>query len=477
MEYFKEMSMLEVIEKVRGQEIKSEELVRYIMGKIEEDEKLEDRLNALVLNRGDVAIEEAREADRRIRAGDIGKLSGIPVVIKDNLSMEGELMECGSRVLEGYRASYDATVVKRLKGEGAIIIGKSNMDEFAMGSSTEYSYRGCTRNPKDRERSPGGSSGGSSVAVSVGWVPVALGSDTGGSIRQPAAFCGVLGLKPTYGRVSRYGLVAFVSSLDQIGGFARNAEDLALVMDVISGHDEKDATSSEERVDFGDIQRDIQGKKIGIVKEYRDHQIDTSIKESLDKAMRRLLDLGCEVEEVSFPRMDFGIGIYYALGTAEAKSNLSRYDGVGYGRRVLGEDLESMYCQTRGEGFGMEVKRRIILGTYVLSSEHYDSYYKKAQELRQLIQEDFMRAFEKVDEILTPTTPTTAFRIGEKCDDPLLMYLSDIYTVNINLAGLPAISVPYGEDEQGLPIGIQLIGSAFQERGLLNTAWHLQNKL
>ena len=403
-----------------------------------------------------------------------GILGGIPIAIKDNMCIRGQAVTCGSRILEGFTAPYSATVVEKLLNNGAILIPRANMDEFAMGSSTENSYYGITRNPHDPNRVPGGSSGGSCVAVAGHLAIAALGSDTGGSIRQPAALCGVVGFKPTYGRVSRYGLVAFASSLDQIGPITKDVTDCAIMLGAISGHDPRDSTSAAVPVpDYtAELKKDIKGMKIGVPREYFIDGMDPQVKGAIEKGIKTMEGLGAELVDVSLPHSDFGIATYYIIATAEASSNLARFDGVQYGYRAPGANsLYEMYTRTRGEGFGDEVKRRIILGTYVLSAGYYDAYYLKAQKARTLILKDFQEVFEKVDLILGPTSPTPAFEVGSKMDDPLQMYLSDIYTISVNLAGLPAVSVPCGQTGDNLPVGMQFIGRHFDEPTILKAAY------
>ncbi|MCM8811989.1 MAG: Asp-tRNA(Asn)/Glu-tRNA(Gln) amidotransferase subunit GatA [Candidatus Omnitrophica bacterium] len=409
--------------------------------------------------------------------GPKGPLWGVPVVVKDNICVEGVPVTCASRILKGFRPPYNATVIERLQSAGALLAGMANMDEFAFGSSCEHSCYGPTRNPWDLSRVPGGSSGGSAASVAASIAPLALGSDTGGSIRQPASFCGVVGLKPTYGRVSRYGLIAFASSLDQIGPLARTVEDAALLSQVIFGFDQRDSTSGDLPVPdyLQQIKTGVKGLKVGLPKECFGKGLDAGVKTELEKAFEQCRALGIELREISLPRTDYAIPTYYVLATAEASSNLARFDGVQYGYRFPNaSNLMELYAKTRGEGFGPEVKRRIILGTFVLSSGYYDAYYGHALKVRTLIKEDFDRAFEQVDCILTPTAPTPAFRLGEKLQDPLTMYLSDIFTISINLAGLPALSVPCGFTPEGLPVGLQWIGRPFQEEVLFRGAYAYQ---
>ena len=417
-------------------------------------------------------IEEAREIDEKIAKGENpGLLAGIPVAIKDNICIKGMPTTCGSKILENFIPPYDATVIKRLKRAGAIIIGKTNMDEFAFGSSTESSAFGPTKNPLDLQRVPGGSSGGSAAAISANLCFAALGSDTGGSIRQPAAFCGVVGLKPTYGRVSRYGLIAFASSLDQIGPITKDVRDAAMMMNVICGKDENDSTSIDITVpDYTKfLDRNVEKLKIGVPEEYFIEGIDKAVKDKVMGVVKKLEDMGMVVKKVSLPHTRYGIAVYYILATAEASSNLARFDGVKYGYRTDNyNNLYEMYTNTRGEGFGKEVKRRIILGTFVLSSGYYEAYYLKAQRVCSLIKKDFTEAFKEVDVIITPTTPELPFKFGEKAE-PLKMYLSDIFTVNVNLAGLPAMNIPVGFISS-LPVGLQIIAPHFREDRIIEMA-------
>ncbi|MFH0990544.1 MAG: Asp-tRNA(Asn)/Glu-tRNA(Gln) amidotransferase subunit GatA [bacterium] len=419
------------------------------------------------------ALESARAIDKKLEVGKAGPLAGMVISIKDAILVKGERNSCASKMLEEFVAPYDATVVTRLQDADAIVIGKTNMDEFAMGSSTENSAFGRVRLAQDETRVPGGSSGGSAVAVQAGMCTTALGSDTGGSIRQPAAFTGIVGLKPTYGRVSRYGLVAFASSFDCIGPFALTVKDTATVLSVIAGYDPKDSTSSTTPVpNYAEaFTGEVQDLRIGIPKEYFDESLNAEIREAIEKKIDILKDRGAVVEEVSLPHTEYTIATYYILATAEASSNLARYDGARYGFRAGGgKGIIDMYTKSRSGGFGDEVKRRIMLGTYILSAGYYDAYYRKGQKVRRLIQEDFLKVFTKVDCLITPTSPSTAFKAGEKSDDPLQMYLSDIYTTSANLAGIPGISIPCGVDRQGLPIGLQLLGKQFDESTLFRVA-------
>lgn len=460
-------SLKDLSELVAKGEVKPSEIVEAFAERFSETE---DKVRAYITPLFEKAIDDAKEKEK---GKPEGKLFGLPIAVKDNILIKGERCTCASKILENFIAPYDATVIERLRKEGAIFVGKTNMDEFAMGSSTEYSAFFPTRNPWDTERVPGGSSGGSAATVSVLSAPVSLGSDTGGSIRQPASFCGVIGIKPTYGRVSRYGLVAFASSLDQIGVFGRRTEDVALVLEVISGHDPKDSTSASKPVPnySEEIKKDVRGLKVGLPKEFFEFGIQKEIRDTFDKFIRSLEGLGCEVVEVSLPHVKYAIPAYYIVAPSEASSNLARYDGVKYGYRAKDYgDLYEMYAKTRDEGFGAEVKRRIMLGTFALSAGYYDAYYLKAQRVRRLIYDDFMGAFEKVDFIASPTTPTLPFKLGERLENPIEMYLSDILTVPVNLAGLPGISIPIGW-VNGLPVGGQLIGRPWDEATILRVSY------
>ena len=510
MQHLNEMAAHELAPRIKSGEVTAEEAARAVLRLIDEKDPA---INAYLAVQPEAVIADARDVDRRVAAGEsTGPLAGVPIAIKDAICTKGLETTCASRILEGFVPPYDATVIARLREADAVIIGKTNMDQFGMGSSNENTGFEVCRNPLDTARVPGGSSGGSAAALAAGTAVLALGEDTGGSIRQPAAFCGVVGLKPTYGRVSRYGIIAYGSSFDQVGPMARNVEDCARLLGVIAGHDPMDTTSSSEAVpDYtATLKQGIEGVRVGVPEEYMAEGLDAAVKESVGKAIERMEALGARVESVHLPHTEYAVAAYYILVTAEASSNLARYDGVKYGYRgdadgtstaglagggaaegagggaaataaettagsgagIDSEDrLDAMYGSTRSGGFGLEVKRRIMLGTYVLSAGYYDAYYDKAQRVRTLIKGDFDQAFEKVDLLVAPTTPTTAFRIGEKIDDPLQMYLSDVYTVPINLAGVPAISVPCGQDPGGLPIGLQIIGPHFGEERILRAAY------
>lgn len=437
---------------------------------------MEPEVHAMISLWRDEAIVRAEELDKRLASGeDIGPLGGVPVVLKDNLCTEGHETTCASAILKGWKPPYNATVVKLLTNAGAIILGKSNLDEFAMGGSTESSVYGVTSNPWDLERVPGGSSGGSAAAVAAGYVPFSIGSDTGGSIRQPAAFCGIYGLKPTYGRVSRYGLAAFASSLDQVGPFARTVEDLAKIMEVIGVYDPMDSTSEDvAKCDFSSAlsRADLKGKRIGVIEEIEEYDYDPRIKKALDDAVQACRDEGAEIVPISLATaIKYGLACYYILAPAEASSNLARYDGVRYGYSAKdANSVEDLYFKTRREGFGDEVKRRILTGTYVLSAGFYDAYYLKAQKVRKAIKEEFARAFDKVDSIVLPVSPTSAFKIGELVDDTMAMYMADVFTIPVNMAGLPGLAMNVGFSEEGLPLGVQFIGPKWGEEELLGTA-------
>lgn len=460
----------EYAELLKQKKLSSVELTKQYLARIE---KADAQIGSYITVCPDEALAAAGKADERIARGEATLLSGIPVGIKDNICTEGITTTCASKMLYNFVPPYDATVTKRLKNEGAVILGKLNMDEFAMGSSTESSYFKKTKNPYDLTRVPGGSSGGSAASVSADLAPYALGSDTGGSIRQPAAFCGNVGLKPTYGLVSRFGLIAFASSLDQIGSFTKDVTDCAIVLNAIAGYDKMDSTSVDaDKTDYTKaLGLPLKGMKIGVPKQYLESGIQTEIREAVENAIKVYEMLGAECEECSLPLSKFALPAYYLISSAEASSNLARFDGIKYGYRAEEyHGLTDLYEITRSEGFGEEVKRRIMLGTYALSSGYYDAYYKKAQQVRGLIKRDFAACFEKYDVLLTPTTPTTAYKFGEK-SDPVAMYMGDICTVAVNIAGLPAISIPAGLDKKGMPIGIQLIANSFDERKLLTAAF------
>ena len=460
----------EYAELLKQRKLSSVELTKQYLARIE---KADAQIGSYITVCPDEALAAAGKADERIAKGEATLLTGIPVGIKDNICTEGITTTCASKMLYNFVPPYDATVTKRLKNEGAVILGKLNMDEFAMGSSTESSYFKKTKNPYDLTRVPGGSSGGSAASVSADLAPYALGSDTGGSIRQPASFCGNVGLKPTYGLVSRFGLIAFASSLDQIGSFTKDVTDCAIVLNAIAGYDKMDSTSVDaDKTDYTKaLGLPLKGMKIGVPKQYLESGIQTEIKEAVENAIKVYEMLGAECEECSLPLSKYALPAYYLISSAEASSNLARFDGIKYGYRAEEyHGLTDLYEITRSEGFGEEVKRRIMLGTYALSSGYYDAYYKKAQQVRGLIKRDFAACFEKYDVLLTPTTPTTAYKFGEK-SDPVAMYMGDICTVAVNIAGLPAISIPAGLDKKGMPIGIQLIANSLEERKLLTAAF------
>ena len=472
-----ELTVRELQEKIKRKELTAYDITKAYADRIKEKET---DVQAFVTTLIDKALDEAKKIDEeRENEEKKGDFAGIPIGIKDNICTKGIKTTCSSKMLENFVSPYDATVIEKLNYEKIINLGKLNMDEFAMGGSTEYSYFKKTRNPWDLNKVPGGSSGGSAAAVASNMVPWALGSDTGGSIRQPASFCGVVGLKPTYGLVSRYGLVAFASSLDQIGPITKDVYDSAMLLNIITGYDEKDTTSREvEKIDYTKcLKNDVKGLKIGVPKEFFGEGINEEVKESLEKAIGIYKELGAEVEEISLDIAKYSLATYYIIACAEASSNLGRFDGIRYGYRAKEfKDLKDLYRKSRSEGFGPEVKRRIILGTYVLSSGYYDAYYKKAQQVRTLVMNEFNKAFQKYDVLLTPTSPTVAFDIGSKSNNPLEMYLADICTVSVNIAGLPGISLPCGVDKSNMPIGMQLIGNKFQEGTILNAAYTFEQK-
>jgi aspartyl-tRNA(Asn)/glutamyl-tRNA(Gln) amidotransferase subunit A len=466
-------TLAELTRALQSGELSSVELTRHFLERIE---RLDPRLNSFVTVTAERALASAEAADTRRRTGNAVALTGVPIAHKDIFCTEGVKTSCGSRMLDNFIPPYESTVTARLAAAGAVVLGKTNMDEFAMGSSNETSYYGPVRNPWDTECVPGGSSGGSAAAVAARLTPAATGTDTGGSIRQPAALCGVTGLKPTYGRVSRWGMIAFASSLDQGGPIARTAEDCALMLGAMAGFDPRDSTSIDRPVDDYTVGLDapIAGLKVGLPKEYFGEGLASDVAGQIEAAVAQLKSLGAEIVELSLPNTHLAVPAYYVVAPAECSSNLARFDGVRYGYRCEDpKDLLDMYTRTRGEGFGAEVKRRIMVGTYALSAGYYDAYYLKAQKIRRLISGDFAQAFERVDVILGPTAPTTAFRLGEKADDPVTMYLSDIYTIAVNLAGLPAMSIPAGQSGT-LPVGLQLIGNYFEEGRLLNVAHQFQ---
>ena len=477
-----EKTIHEVSADLKAKKVSSVELTKAVMDYLEE---IEPKVQSFITITREEALKRAAEADKRLASGkDVTPLTGVPIAIKDLLCTKGIRTTCASRMLETFKPPYNATVVEKLYSAGAVSVGKTNMDEFAMGSSTETSFYKKTRNPWNLNCVPGGSSGGSAACVSADQAFASLGSDTGGSIRQPAALCGIVGLKPTYGRVSRYGLIAFASSLDQVGPFGKDVEDCAIMMGAIAGHDSMDSTSADVPVpDYvAEAKKSVKGLKIGVPKEFFPDGMNREVSVAVKDAIAKLQNLGAEIVEVSLPSSPYGLAAYYVLAPSEASSNLARYDGVRYGLRVPGENIVEMYSKTRAAGFGTEVKRRIMLGTYALSSGYYDAYYLKALKVRRLIKQDYDKAFEKVDVIATPTAPNPAFRFGEKTGDPLSMYLEDVFTVSINITGLPGLSVPCGMSKSGLPIGLQLIGKAFDEATLLRTAyayeqsteWHKQ---
>ncbi len=474
-------SIAELGQGLRAGEFSSEELTRFFLDRIQ---RFEPQLNSFITVTDDSALASARAADQRLRDGDPGPLVGIPMAHKDIFCTRGVKTSCGSKMLDNFTAPYDAHVTQRLTDAGMVMLGKTNMDEFAMGSSNETSFYGPVKNPWDTSTVPGGSSGGSAAAVAARLAPVATGTDTGGSIRQPAALCGITGLKPTYGRVSRYGMIAFASSLDQGGPMTRSAEDAALVLGAMAGFDRRDSTAVDRPVpDYAaGLDESVKGLKIGLPKEYFGEGLDVGVQTAVQAAIAEYQKLGAEVVEISLPNTALSVPTYYVVAPAECSSNLSRFDGVRFGYRCEApRDLEDLYKRSRGEGFGAEVKRRIMIGTYALSAGYYDAYYLKAQQLRRLISDDFQRAFEQVDVIMSPTSPSVAFRLGEKFNDPVTMYLSDIFTIATNLAGLPGMSVPAGM-VHGLPVGLQIIGNYFDESRLLNVAhqyqqvtdWHTQ---
>ena len=472
------MDAIQIRDGILNKDFTATEIVTSLFKRIKDiDVKVESYLTLCE----ESALKQAAKIDEKVKNGEtLGKLAGIPIAIKDNICTDGVLTTCASKMLEDFVPPYDATVIKNILKEDAIIIGKTNMDEFAMGSSTENSAFKTTKNPWDLERVPGGSSGGSAAAVAAGLAPIALGSDTGGSIRQPASFCGVVGFKPTYGLVSRFGLIAFGSSLDQIGPFSKSVKDAALTLEVIQGADDFDCTTYKDSITedyLSTIEDGIKGMKIGVPKEFFQSGLDEEVKNAVLSAIEDLKELGATVEEISLPITEVGLPAYYIISSAEASSNLARFDGIRYGYRTKEfNDVDELMLKSRSEAFGSEVKRRIMLGTYALSSGYYDAYYNKAQKLKKKLKEEFKKTFSEYDLILSPTSPTPAFKVGEKSSDPLSMYLGDIYTININIAGIPAISLPYSFTEAGLPIGIQLLGPHFGEEKIFKAAYALEQK-
>ena len=467
------LSVADLSRRLAAGEVSSAELTRDLLDRIE---RINPRLNALISVTADSALQQAAEADSRRAAGNAGPLTGIPLVHKDIFCTDGVRTSCASKMLDNFIPPYDATVVKRLRDAGTVCLGKTNLDEFAMGSSNETSYYGPVTNPWDDQRVPGGSSGGSAAAIAADLAPAATGTDTGGSIRQPAALCGITGLKPTYGRVSRLGMIAFASSLDQGGPMAATAEDCALLLEAMAGFDAADSTSSERPVEAYSqlLSVNLKGLKIGLPREYFGEGLDATVEGVIRDALSVLENLGATLIDVTLPHSHLAVPAYYVIAPAEASTNLSRFDGVRYGYRCEDpRDLHDLYTRTREEGFGAEVKRRILVGTYALSAGYYDAYYRKAQQIRRLIQQDFLTAFDQVDVIMSPTTPHTAWRLGEKTEDPVAMYLEDIYTLSVNLAGLPGLSVPAGFS-QGLPVGLQMVGPHFAEQQLLGVAHQFQ---
>jgi len=465
------LTLHEAGEKLRKHELSSQELTLAAFQRISETD---DKIHAYITLCRDAALAQAKEADERLKQdGNAQPLLGIPIAVKDNFLTRGLRTTCASKILGDFMPPYDATAIKHIRDAGAVITGKTNLDEFAMGSSAENSAFFPTRNPWNMERVPGGSSGGSAAAVAADQCVAALGTDTGGSIRQPAAFCGVVGLKPTYGRVSRYGIIAFASSMDQVGPITKDVRDCALMLEAIAGHDPADSTSTDRSVPrYSDaLTGDVKGLRLGVPKEYFISGIAPEVEHAVRDAIRLLETNGAVVEEISLPHTEYAVAVYYIVATAEASSNLARYDGMRFGHRAGAKDLLETYMLSREEGFGPEVKRRIMLGTYALSAGYYDAYYLKAQGVRALIKQNFDAAFQRCDAIITPTAPSTAFKIGEKIEDPLQMYLSDIYTISVNLAGLPALSLPCGFDGDGMPIGLQIIGKHFDEATVLRLAY------
>lgn len=475
---FEKLKAREIADLIASRQYSCAQVTDYFLSRIE---RLNPQINAIISSNRQRAITQAEQLDRLLTSTktNLPRLFGVPVVLKDNMQVKGEPTTCASKILAGHIAMYDAGITVKCLDSGMVIIGKANLDEFAMGSSNENSAYGPVRNPIDKSKVPGGSSGGSAAAVAAGMAPLAFGSDTGGSVRLPASFCGIVGLRPSYGRISRYGLVAFASSLDQIGPFALDTTDMALVFSAVAGYDRRDSTSVNQPVpDFStNLEKGLKGLRIGVPREYFGEGIEQPVRDAVNKVIDGLQSEKVEIVDISLPTTKYCIAIYYIVANAEASSNLARYDGVKYGLRVDADSLLDMYCATRTAGFGAEVKRRILLGTYVLSAGYYDAYYRRALKVRSLIRADFDEAFKKCDLILSPTSPSTAFGFGERTDDPLKMYLSDVFTVAAPLAGIPAISLPCGTDSSGMPVGLQLMGRYFDEESLLRGSYHIERML
>ena len=470
---FHTLSLSELSALIAAGDVTSEQLTQYFLARIDQ---YDSELNSFITVAHEQALEAAKQADQLIQQGKAGALTGIPIAHKDIFCTQSIKTSCGSKMLDNFISPYDATVVVKLKQAGTVLLGKTNMDEFAMGSSNETSYYGAVQNPWNLNTVPGGSSGGSAAAVAARLTPAATGTDTGGSIRQPAALCGLTGLKPTYGRISRYGMIAFASSLDQAGPMAQTAQDCALLLNAMAGFDEKDSTSLEKDVpDYtAELEKSLKGLRIGLPKQYFNDGLETNVRKTIQAALDQYRDMGAELIEIDLPNSELSVPAYYVVAPAECSANLSRFDGVRYGYRCdEPKDLQDLYTRSRSEGFGAEVKRRIMIGTYALSAGYYDAYYLKAQQLRHLISDDFKKAFTQVDVIMGPTTPTTAFKHGEKANDPISMYLSDIYTIALNLAGLPGMSIPAGFVD-GMPVGLQIMANYFDESRLLNVAHQYQ---
>ncbi len=470
------LTLTQIANGLEAGDFTSVEITQHFLDRIEQLDQKNDGINSFITVTKELALKDAQAADERRASGNATKWTGVPFAHKDIFCTDGTLTTCGSKMLGNFIPPYDATVVDNFKKQGAVCLGKTNMDEFAMGSSNESSFFGGVKNPWDKDRIPGGSSGGSAAAVAARLVPAATATDTGGSIRQPAALCGLTGLKPTYGRCSRFGMIAFASSLDQAGPITRNAEDAAMMLNVMASFDEKDSTSIDQEIpDYtASLNNDIKGKVIGLPKEYFPENLDPAMAKTVRDAISEYEKLGCTIKEISLPNTHLSIPAYYVVAPAECSANLSRMDGVRFGHRCEDpKDLSDLYCRSRGEGFGDEVKRRIMIGTYALSTGFYDAYYVKAQKIRRLIKDDFMKAFEEVDFVMGPTSPTPAFKVGEKTNDPVAMYLEDAFTIATNLAGLPGMSIPAGKVND-LPVGLQIIGNYWSEADMLNVAHQFQ---